>query len=263
MIKVTMIFEQGGGTHGSGKLAGWSETWWKNVVQPVDWQMLSRLFTARVGMLTNRAALVGYRIKEIGGGVQVARYRLAGAIATEADIPQMSLSCFTRTADLKHSKFFRLRGLSDARVSEGVYVPVDYFQTAFTNFASVLEAEQWGWKGLAENLPTVRINSIDANGNVVCAAGAVFAANQYVVIRRSKNTFGNSVGGKYRILARTSDTNFQLANWVGGVVDAKGTVGVYSDNLYIASAANTKFTEVTTQKVGRPFFSYRGRASKR
>ena len=43
MIKMTMIFEQGGGAHTGGKPAGWSETWWKDVVQPVDWQSLLRL----------------------------------------------------------------------------------------------------------------------------------------------------------------------------------------------------------------------------
>lgn len=263
MMKLTMLFGQGGSPHLSGRVAGWSETWWNNWTTAAWITAGSRLIQTRLQMLTDRAYVQGYRVKDTTGVVQIDRTFLAGAIATNADIPQMALSCSTQTSDRQHTKYFRLRGLPDARVLEGKFVPSDAFNTAFTNFRTCLQAEGWGWLGVNPANPLVKINSIDANGNITCAAGGTFAVGNTVVIRRCKNDAGKTVNGRFRILARTSDQAFQIANWVGGTVTAKGTVALYTTQLYVADRELTVYSMVTTQKVGRPFDLYRGRVTRR
>ncbi len=263
MLKVSYLFEQGGSAHNGGRPCGWSETWYR-AGTIADFKSFRSLFAARrANLLTDNASIIGYRMKEGNGPVEVVRASTRGTITTNSDIPQMSLACQTRTADGKRVKYFRLRGLPDARTTDGIYVPTDAFQTAFTNFARMLQDEVWGWQGLKlTNLPA-RVNSIDVDGNVSCAAGAAFAVGNYVTFRRCKNAAGVRIEGTYRVLERTSDQAFKIANWTSGIVGANGTVAVVDYELLQANRDYTKFYAVSTQKVGRPFDLYRGRATRR
>lgn len=263
MIKLTVLFEQGASVSGGGRVSGWTETWWNNMAIGSWNPGMSPLWAYRAEMLTDKAAIVGWRVQDDNGAVKVYKDLMPGRITTNADIPQMSLACKTTTADGSRTKYFRLRGLPDARTTDGVYVPLAAFYKAFTDWQQRLANDQWGWKGLVRTNPQVKLNGIDSSGNLTCAAGGTFAVGQTVIIRRAKNSNGQNVNGRYRILARTSDTAFQLANWIGGTVGAVGSVALYSSQLLLVGLDKTEFGDVTTQKVGRPFNLYRGRATKR
>ncbi len=257
------------------RLGGWSESWYANVAsvqdlynlafqgQAAGFAFLGALVPTRAGMLPNGAAIVGQRVQQIDpvGPSQSLSRLFPGTAGIAADIPQMALLTTTPGFGVKNIRRTILRGVPDARVIEGEYVPAGDFTRNLNQFFGVLG--NWQFRGVDLSQPTIQIITIAADGTIQLAGlSAGFAVNDTVKVLRSVDQFNTTVAGKFVIQAIPSATSIQVRNWTAGVCTG-GSVRKHAIIYAQVDSANCAVGRIVTKRVGRPFTQFRGRRSKR
>lgn len=263
MIKHTFLFEQTNGEQQQGIRSGWSETFYRDTTLEADPNGGNSYAKRRSGFLTRSAACIGCRLQEIGGGSRIVKFVEVGSIGTDSDIPQMALNCSMKSITNPYKRTIQLRGIPDNRVAYGQYVPSQQFASNFTSWALSLGSSSFRFQAIDRANPRVKIFSIDMDGNFVIAAGATFAVGDAMIIRTCRNTAGVSVNGTYFVETRIGNESGKLRGWTGGVVTVKGTMAKLAYTYPIINGQSVEIQNVTTRKVGRPFFSFLGRQRKR
>jgi len=266
-FKCTMLFQlqtgASSGTIGS-RIGGWSESWYNS--EPLDTikPLFATLCQRRAAMLPTGAAIIGQRYQQVVPHVtssQVGSNYYPGTSATAPDVPQMAILVkIGALAGVPNIRQWAMRGLPDARVINGEYFPTVAFTTAFDAFCLGLISFQF--RGVNLQADQGAINFIDAGGDVWLNSPLTVTAGQLIQVIKATNASDRLVGGRYQVESVSNSTNFQLRNYDLGLVQG-GTARIYEMIYPSVNATDCTLGRVTVRKVGRPFFSYRGRRSNR
>jgi len=262
--KHTMLFNYfsnaSGGSQGQ-RSAGWSESWYRDGAQP-EFAAFRALCRLRSALLSPGSAIVGQRFQDVtstGGTTSRAEVFPGNPNKPTGDVPSMSLLCnaFTGGANVRR---FTMRGLADARVVEGEYVPSQDFTAAMEEFFAGLVGWQMQAVDLAASKQTI-VKITDA-GVITLEAAITLGANSLAKVLRTTDDRGDRHGGLFRVTLSGGGTTATIINplWAGG--ETKGGK-LRAHSVIYPAITRAEHVRVITRKVGRVFFSYRGRAQRR
>lgn len=260
MLKCTFLYNQ---TSPAGRAAGWSETWYLDDTVPNAFTSCDSLAKKRVAMLTGKAAVTNVRIQVLGSKAQIFSLLYPGAYGPDNDIPQMALECSIGNPAVPNVKRFQLRGLPDGIALNGDYQPTGAFTAGLNQWVAQLQGGRFRFKCKDASVPPVQVVAVDANGTFHLSGPMVFAVGNYIQFIRMKNTAGGNVSGTYYVSVKTDAQTGVILGWGGTVVNLSGTARLAASSFPIVDRTTFSADRLTTRKVGRPFFLYRGRVSRR
>ena len=266
MIKCDMVINASSNktntTQAQVRVGGWTESWILAESPTSVASAWNAICTARARLLPGNCSIVGQRFYEIGGGSQTAGRVFPGLAATLGDVPQMALLCTVQSDATINVRRFRLGGIPDARVVEGVYNPSTSFDADLQGYWRALNTYGARFKARVLTNPSIMIVSIDVNGNLLTNANLTAPAGTLLRILHAKDSNGKPVKGVFPVITATDARHFVLGNW-GGQLVKTGKVRVDEISTYRVSFNTFAVNRVVVHKVGRAFFQYRGRASKK
>lgn len=250
------------------RVGGWSESFYDTSPQAPSFNNLCQ---ARAALLPTGSAIVGQRIQQTdpAGRAQVFNTVFPGTAGTQADVPQMALLMSARATNGQNTRALTLRGIPDARVVSGEYNPSVEFTRALETFTGRLIGGAWRFRGLvldAAQFPILWIREVagSTTGEADITAAAPIPGgiteNTLIQVMQTVDDFGIKRGGRFKAESVSSDGVVRIKNWPYGNTDGGRVRAVQFSTFPIGEVG---LPRVIVRKVGRPFASYRGRASKR
>lgn len=278
-FKVTMLLQLATNTSGEAvpnirRLAGWSESWYATeasissllpfVVGPAPGQPPA-LCPARAALLPAAAVIVGQRIQQIEpvGASQTFSRAFPGTAALAQDVPSMGLLCTVIPAGDSRARRFTIRGIPDARVVQGEYVPSSAFQMALAQYFYSLT--QFNVGGRDRALESWEIDTISGPGvvNYYGQGTFPFAPGDTCFIRGTTDALLRKRSGRFTVRSAVGGSNqLTLATWPYGACTG-GRVQLAGSSYPNIGIGNFAIGRIVQRKVGRPFVAFRGRRSKR
>lgn len=245
------------------RVAGWSESFYYND-SITDSGDIARLCQRRAALLPQNAFIIGQRYQFADGSSRSDSVRYNSNTGLAVDVPQMSLLCSARNLAQQSTRRFMIRGIPDAWVVNGELVGGSAGVAARARINAYFdELADWLWKARDRNAATADIMTIAANGQFNLAQDLAFADGDLLRFQRVVSTVKLPIKGSYRVLSHTSQRVGVFANWNGLTVSNVGKVQLVAFKFVPFVIKAQSFSRVAVKKVGRSFFQYRGRASKR
>lgn len=244
------------------RTGGWSEGWYADGSPDGVKANFEIVCQARAALLPGNASIVGQRYRIVNGGSSTGGRVFPGGANLLGDIPQVALLCTVSGQGQPNIRRFRIGGLPDARVVEGEYSPATAYDGALQRYFK--QCATYAMRFKCRNLSATRwsVVSINAQGAVVTANGTGVSGVQFIDLLKCRDANDNAVKGRYKVMAGLDNNHFTILGWNGAVV-VKGEIRPVDDQYPIVDANTFHPNRVVVHKVGRAFFQYRGRASKR
>lgn len=249
-------------------IAGWSEGFWRQGDVTADATSTMEIAVARAAMLPTGSQLIGVRLAYYTltaqnltpRGTVSGKLQLFGRSGLTNDLPQVALQLDGKTASSNVSRF-TLRGMPDDVMVGGEYQPSAAFKRAVTLFGTKLI--QFGCGFVARDLsqPSAGVLALAASVLTLDAALPGVVAGDYIRLKRVYDQFGEPITGSYRISAAVGSA-YTLPG-IPANLTATGNGSARLDRIAFRSFTTVVASRAVVKKVGRPFESYRGRASKR
>jgi hypothetical protein len=248
---------------------GWTESiWYNNAFNSVVLGYIATLAQKRAALLPLTAEIIGYRIQEftasvnrlIPGGSSSGAFRYPGNASFPGDLPQVSLQLKGSAVGTSNSRRWSLRGMPDSMMTGGEYQPTAPYKGLMTQYLNYISNNNWQFPARDLTQPNMRVLTI-ANGVLTVDAVQNIVVGGYVRLHRVKDTAGKKVVGVYRVLAIVGTALTLLGMPTTTAVMNSGTCR--NDLLVFPTIGPSVPQRAVIKKVGRPFESYRGRASKR
>jgi len=270
--KVSLLFEYsteptGGGKQRSG---GWSESFY-NDVGAGSAELIRRirlLAAARALAMPRITTIIGARMSDIGTNRSSQLLLLAnpGAIADTTDIPQMALTWRQRVVNSQNVRPMTIRGIPDSWVTGGSLTWNADLGRFLNAWMATLFNGVWLSRGRNLNATQIPVDSITTGGLVTTNIDhGLSRGNELQVLRSIVDATGRARGGFAQISTTPpTPSSLQLDQWTWGASHG-GTVRLASNvyNSFPNEVPAWGGLNVSTRKVGRSFFPYRGRASNR
>lgn len=273
IIKHTMLFAYNSISNAFStveRTAGWSESVYGDNLFPVSF---AALCTARALLLPASCTIIGQRFQQVNptvGASSSAGQQFPGNGAQIADVPSMSLLCRIRGAGVANVRSYYIRGIPDAQVEGGEYKPIPPFQSRVEAFLALLKSQSWRFRGrnlAAAQSPIISVQAgFPVTGQATLTLGASLAgaaAGGFVRVLKTVRPDGKKVGGRYQIVEYSDVagvTTLVVRNWN----HPNTTLGkVRLDEVIFPIFDDGNVSRAVQRKVGRGFFQYRGKASKR
>lgn len=249
--------------------AGWSESYWVNGDIATATVSVQELLTKRALLLPAQGAIVGVRNAKydivgnalVPKGASTARLRKAGSGTYGTDQPGVSLMLACTGTNVPNATKMCIRGIPDVVIIGGEYGPDTTFKGRMTQFTTLLKSG-WGFVGRDLSQPAQKVISIA--GNVVTLAATVGGNNNVdnLIFKKVRDNDGNPVKGSYLMTAGGGTATYTLA---GGLNRTKTVPGGTArlDKIAFFTFQTVDVDRAVLRKVGRPFASYRGKASKK
>lgn len=249
---------------------GWSESFWRAGAVALSDSVVQDLLTRRARLMPTEASIVGVRIgnynisanKLVPVGSSTGKVERPGYPGLSCDYPGIGLSFAGSSAGVPNASRFAIRGMPDEEIRNGEYTPDSTYKGAVTQFCNTL-TNGWGFIGRDLSVASQKVMSIA--GNVVTLAGLIGAVvpGDNMILNRVTDDDDDPVKGSYYI---TNVNPVTFAYTLSGfpattLTSAKGTARVDRIAFFAFSAVSP--SRAVGRKVGRPFASYRGRASKK
>lgn len=261
-----MIFEfqtNRGGTGKGNRVAGWTESVYITDDLGDIFTPTYLLASARCALLSAGGSVVGLRFQRIDpiGPTKIDGFSCNGNQRIACDIPQMAARAIFYAGSGTYQRPWLFPGLPDDYVKEGERDPNAPIQQDLIAFKNLLTG-RYTFKARRNDIGLFKVVDIDADGHVRTTADTGFQIGDAVQVLRANTPEGRRVGGFADIVARTDGSHFQIFPWEEPVT--KGGKIRLAQTVYPAfgnAAPNLRF--ITTRKVGRPPFLYRGKATTR
>lgn len=247
---------------------GWSEQHvWPGVL-PINHERVIELASRRAALLPSAAQLVGIRRstfqtngnKIVPGGSQTSNFRRPGG-SWVTDLPQVSLSLSAIGEGGGNTSRQVLRCVPDAFMVKGEYEPSAAFTTALGRYTQALVDHNWGFMGRNLSSPKLAVffvldNQIKFGADLGVAVGGFIR----LLNVRDSNT-GNALDGTFRVTA-IAGTTYTVEGLPQGAEAHNSGFGRV-DEIVLVNIGEVLVGRACVRKIGRPFESYRGRASRR
>lgn len=252
------------------RVGGWSESWYEYDTSFIA--SFLNLCERRAALLPNNAAIVGQRVQQVdpAGSAQVFGQVFTGTAGVQPDIPQMALLARARAVGVSNTRAVILRGIPDAYVENGEYVPSQGYAAKVLQFVGSLVNGGWKFRGrnLAADTSAILIVSpvldsptSDAIISLIGTVPSSFAVGNVVQVLGAVDFDGIKRGGSFKVKAvDTDERTITISHWP---YESCESGRVRAITYIYPVVADVQPNRIITRKVGRPFTSYRGRRSKR
>lgn len=245
------------------RTGGWSESWYlQGVAQSEATTRFLNLCRLRAAMLPIACAVAGQRYQTVDpvGPSQTGSTVFPGTAGTLADIPQMALYFRMYSDSGRNIRPFFMRGLPDARSVRGEYMPSQAFDTAIDNFFANIRGSLFRFRGRDLSLPEIPLISVAVNGTVQTANPHTYTVGTMVRILRTVDADGRKLGGLFQVATVINSFSFTIIPNPAWVTDGGK---VRQEAIIFTGVNQVSQPRVAVKKVGKAFFGYRGRQSKR
>lgn len=252
---------------------GWSESFYVGGSGFTDITVFKKWASSRAVLLSGLASVIGYRQqlytisgnKLLPGGSGGGQFFYPGNYAGDLNAPQDSLQLNFVVNTQPNSIRHRIAAVPDTIISGGEYNGDTTYQGYLSTYFSVVIG--FGFGAITRDLtrPDATVRSI--SGGVITTNTATGAAlNQYIRLRRVKDSLGRPVEGTFLVAAIVNNADGSVAYTVidpptQTVTTPNGTARL--DLLVFNTFSSANVGRLVVRKVGRPFAAYRGRRSKR
>jgi len=269
VVKLSMLFHvaTGGGENDPAlqRTGGWSENWYDDVSldNPAVKTAFRRFCAARAALLPTSAFIIGQRYQSIdpAGPSSVELMRYPG-LSGETDHPNSSLYCKLAGINVRQTRPTWIRCIPDDFCIRGEFKPSRVYSQRLEAFAA--QAQDWNFKcqDLGNDISTIIGIESDGTFSLSEALPGLAAGQRVKIVRTTVNLTERQVGGYFTVVAPASTTTGKLFNWPHGE-SSKGTMRL-ANFIYPTIPANAlTIGTMGTRKIGKPFFSFVGRQSKR
>lgn len=249
---------------------GWSEQLWTGNQIPSSSPSIRTVANSRAQLLPREASIVGARIayydiegnKLMPRGSTTVKFSYPGSAGYRTDLPQVSLEMNATTDAGPNASRFRLRCIPDVVMIGGEYQPDSSFKRLVTTYCNLISGvTSLGFIGRNLTNPTARVLSVA--GNTVTLDGSISAVvgSSYLRFNRTIDVLGIPIQGTYRIVNFVAPGTYTVVGLDNRTANNSGTARVDALQFFDMNQVNP--VRAVIKKVGRPFESYRGRASKR
>ena len=269
-LKATWLWN---GSAASGKYAfGFSETWYTDDSVATLLPKMRNLARTMSAVRARDTVLYGYRIADTAPNSRAFTQLEpsvigAGHAAGLPNVPQDAalVKCYGSVAGTL--KRFWLHCLPDGFVEDAQFTASSNMARRTRDIINELATEGFKFRYQVQTAPTGRVQSIDANGNVVTLDPITgIGVSSLVQLYHVRGLDGRGKRGNYAVEAFTSEKSFKLAHWTGGAVGMSGKVRLvqfaYTGIQQVPGTGITSDPTIRpgTRKCGRPFGQLRGRA---
>jgi len=252
-----------GATGSLSRVGGWSEGWWYDGTDSDAMDKLVIISEFRARCLTNAAQVIGQRVRVLGGGSRTLNRTFPGNLVVRADIPQMGVLCSLKGIGGANVRRFILRGIPDARVEEGEYDPSDTFMIPLRGYIQQVQNQGFAFKAVDLTKLAYPVLTISNAGAVLLSQDASFGTGSLVKgLRVSDADNGLSIPFTLPIVPGSDAKHWTLVGWTHPAASG-GRIREVATVYPIVDASTFELVRVTTHKVGKDFFQFHGRASKR
>lgn len=247
------------------RTAGWSESWYTQEPDIAKVRIaMSDLCDLRARLLPIGASVVGqrYQVVDAVGNSTTGAQVFPGSAGLATDLPQVALYFKLPGQGVNNYKPLYLRGTPDARILEGEYIGTEDYNRRLVNFLRMLQ--QWRFRARDFTNSVWPIWNVTNAGVVQLNAASTLSVGNIVQVLRTRDGFGDQVGGMFRVGTVTNASNITLDAWTFGATNG-GKVRINSFVYPLVDSADIvpENARAVMKKVGRPFGAFRGRASKR
>jgi len=261
------------GTDANERTAGFSDGWYDSGAD--DQRLLPKdqqLINLRAALLPSSSSVVGYRISQLDaygrstGKSRVYKMAVAGGESGETGDPRQALqyTCFSQGATNELQLY--IQNPPAARIKTGSYYGLAAWETKIKAYIDHVAAAGYRFYAFDQTQPVSPIVGISALGVITLSRHNVYAPGNFVRALRCKTV----LRGHFRANAdgyevATSDgLTVTVHGWDQGECTG-GSLTLWEKYLAtpILDAFAKSHPAVSTRKVGRPFFLFRGRASNR
>lgn len=247
--------------------SGWTETWYVMSDNPAAVIAKAKAYIdARLALSNSSVRSVKFRLSIFPSGTLAFTTRYVGAAGPFAtpDTPWNAVWCTVATATGGIRRHFLMRGMTDEMISNGAWVPVTAWTTAFTTFQGLIQGVG-GWKilGVDRTNLVMHVLSVNTAGIATVPAGTVLpTVGKQVKFTRTYYASGQSglVRGLWTVTA-AAGTSFTLANWPADTTVLRGRARQYE--VALTDVSDIQVAGVRVHKVGRPLDLLHGRSSTR
>jgi len=259
-VKVSWLFN-GGDLGGTGKVYGFSESWYTGLQGDALMSAMDEVSAKRRLILANGTSIVAYRIGQDTGRSFVVRTGFSAPRTNETgNLPVDSVLCAVGVAGSPTIKRFFFHDLPDDFIASDSF---NQFNRAAVNDV-ILRLVAFGFQVRYQNpaAATASILGIDATGVVTTVQPIALAVGNTVQLLNCRDTNNRARRGTYVVSAVGGATSFTLAHWGGSIVGRSGKVRLvaYLFGSAVPLDVNRGIIAAASRKVGRPFFQSRGRA---
>lgn len=277
-FKVTLIMQDATGAAAGDptvetRVGGFTESYYSALATPTAVVDLlingsganQSILRTRAGLLPSSGQIIGYRLAAVlprTGRAQTKGVSYPGVSFWTTDLPQVSVQYSINSTSSGNIRRAALRCVPDQFVHGGEFQPDDAYTIALAFFAGSLS--DWRFLGQDLTTPYTDVSTITAAGVVTFLAPVTIPAGTTV---QFKGLLEPITGTKFSIRSKVrigalAGTQITLLDWQSGDVQGgQGRQIVY--NLYGMDSTSFSVERATVRKVGRPFFQFRGRRSKR
>jgi hypothetical protein len=257
IVKCTAIFNQ---VSARNRVGGWSESWCINAnsISAAQDDFRSWCY-GRAVLLSGAGKIIGQRFSDTAvPGVSIATaVNYPGAARVIPDIPQMALEVVARAAGGSF-RIALLRGIPDAKVYDGEYLPTQPFNNAVMSlFTQVMN--RWGWVGIDKTNAMRDVSAISSGGAVTTVQTLALTPGDHVQFYRTRDILSNSIKGSYLVTAVADNLHFTVGSYANAAA-VRGRVRKLAKAFIVP--VNYSIVKIVVRKVGRPFGGYVGRRSK-
>lgn len=246
------------------RFGGFADSYFRDADIGFDHTFVTNLYNFRSSTLSNQCTLVGIRIADTGNK-NISRIRKYGIQGTwsgpdpSGDFP--SAAIFASGVGTVGGQGHRLllRGLPDVASVGGTISGSYSLDNICGPFFQALRDGHWAQKQINLTAAAVSLRSISGLGVATSKTPHTFAVNDFVTLLRQRDSNGNPIGGGTFLVDQVTDNlHFRLASWTITTGTKGGSVRKVVDPI-LNQYADLKVSDVTTRKVGKAFFQYRGR----
>lgn len=268
IFKATMIFElstNGNGGAQTTRVGGWSESYYYSGSLATLQGNFGGLCSNRAALLPNSARITGQRYQSIdppaASGTQG---RVFPGFLGENDVPQLALYIRVPAIGVSNVRPLVLRGLPDVQCFDGEFQPTPTFRTNLAVFLESLSFLQFRFKATDKTQAQVGVETIAGDGTFTLQDSLTFAVGTAINIRRARNSRGETLEGRFKVLTATDDKHGKFAvwgdngAWTGGLAQLDATIYPLCADVSLNPGAKS-----IVRKVGRPSGGYRGRSRHR
>lgn len=263
-MKATMLFHvtSAAGSQQPTMTGGFSESVYF-AGDTVNKELMETLILKRAALLPAGAQICGVRFQKVDpvGDSQIAATNRPGPNGALAqDLPQVGLLISCKGAAHPNVRKWWIRAVPDDIVQGGIMQATPAWRNALLAYGQ--ELGLWYFRGQNLAAQQAAIASISGLGAFVLKDNTTFGVGDWVDVLRTVDDNGKSISGKFKVLTAGAGTG-TLQAWPEDTPTVRGRMRkveiVYPQFAY----ANMQFVRAGVKKVGRSFFQWRGRASKR
>jgi len=247
------------------RVGGWSFSVYEtSIINPSRKAEFRRLCQAYAGLLPSTGVVVAQRYQDLDplgpSGVELMRF--PGVAGSDNDYPSMALYCRTAGTGVANTRPLYIRGIPDAMIVKGEFVPTAAYTRALETFKG--EMEGWNFRARDKSAPAVPVVSIGTDKFVTTETPltGVVVGSMVRLLRYTPYDSRADLKKVYKVKTVTTESFFELDGFPTNGAGEGGSIRLNAYTYPNIPSGGVTVGRIVSKKPGRPFDLFRGRAAK-